>query len=186
MKVTKRIHKGKRCIIIDGRRHTLKQAAEALGIPESKLHYGYIKNNGDAFQQWMDDAVWKLEHNVSLKQKITCVDGKKMCTELLCRIAGIAISTSCRRVDLWAAGKKTYEEMTEDPTEAKRKAGVAAAERINRARKARMPKVPGMQPRRSISDLPRPGTWERDLPEPKDGMGYDSNCQRKGALAWTV
>ena len=109
-----------------------------------------------------------------------------MCTELLCRIAGIAISTSVRRIDLWVAGKKTYEEMTEDPTEARRKAGVAAAARINKARADNMPKIPGMQPRRSIADLPKPGTWEVGLKEPEDGMGYESNCQRKGALAWRV
>lgn len=162
--VVKKLHKKLYQLTVRGKTYGTEQAAEILKIPEKVLLHGCrSRRNGKDFNTWVKEAQWKVKNNVSLNQKIVICEGIWVCTDIVMKATNACIATARNRLRKVRDGKMSYVQLMEPITDTKKRIGQKAAKALHDNRERKMDHIPGIQPRRSVSDMRPLGTFERGL-----------------------
>ena len=142
----------------------LDEAEGVLGIQKTTLQRGCQKIKKKKFNKWVSDIQWRMRNKVDLRQRIFICDGKRACTALVARRAGITRAAARLRVIRWQQGKLTTEQLFGPRIEP----GFLDDPCAEGDEKEAEPSVPvtgryGLGPRMKVEDIQGPTPIERQL-----------------------
>ena len=151
--ITKELFNGVYSIYIDGVSYTTKEAAEKLGIPEKSLITRCRSKKKEDFEAALKETIWRYKNGVSPTEKIYIVDGVKTTIHIVSNKVGVNPGTAGRRIKDAIQYGKPYSWVIRPADPERVKIGKTSKRKI----KAPVVKTP----RKKVSDIPSPGSWER-------------------------
>lgn len=163
----------------DGQELTTMEAARKLDISIGTLRGVCNRTkNDEEFNKKLEGITWLKQNGFSHKETVYYKGDEKVCISLICQTAGVVKSTAWNRIKRWQADEIQMDLLLEDAEITRKRTAKIAIANMQRANSFRQCWGDlGLEPRKQLSDLQRPGTWEREQSEEAVFSQSDSGHQ---------
>jgi hypothetical protein len=157
MKVEKEIIDRKYVLFIDGVEHHIKSAARILGLKDTQVRHLCNTVKKADFDTKIKEIQWREKNGIGRREKIWTVQGERVTIKQVASFVGVNDVTASDRIKLAIKNNRSLDWVFR-PASAKRiKAGKESREKKNKNKE-----LENLPPRKNLSDIPSPGSWERN------------------------